>query len=164
MSDLRDEIGMTMLRLQNNNAQIPTIMNTMNLITQANVSSQTNPNSVVTNLLARNETTVEQLKTLSNSTGNGNLEHKVMAFVKVILQAQHVQIEEMKKQLAMTSTAMKNMGELLLMTQFGDEESGGISWTRYNKLILDIIEAKSSPPPAAPPAAPPAGPARGLGM
>ena len=160
MSDLRDEIGMTMLRLQNNNAQIPTIMNTMNLITQANVSSQTNPNSVVTNLLARNETTVEQLKTLSNSTHNGNLEHKVRAFVKVILQAQHAQIEEMKKQINMTSTAMENMGELLLLTQFADED-GGISWTRYNKLILDIIEAKSTPPPPAPA---PAGPARGLGM
>lgn len=150
MSDLRDAIGMVMLRAQA--SPVPQVQRAMATLTAVQQSVITVPEAVMTNAL----TTLDlvAIKKVQKDLANHNPDSKATAIMKEVFRNNHVEIMGARKQFDMTEEAMKNMVLSVLMAEFGSDD-GNISWINVGAKLLDIV--------ANPQAVPNGADARGLG-
>eukprot|EP00973_Karenia_brevis_P034283 4729785-Karenia_brevis.AAC.1 len=145
---------MAMLRAQA--SPIPQVVDVMQSMIEAKRLVEHNPSEVMR--LVMTQLTLEQLKSLQVSLAStGNADFKKAAVAKACFLRHYTTISETRKQLDLAEAAMKDMAELMLLSQYGDEDDGNIAWSRVIKTLIDLVDDKARQTAAAPP------PAHGLG-
>jgi ubiquitin len=142
MKASKEDIGTSLLRLNAN--PLPMLAPMVRRVLDLSVEIENNPSTIVSIALSVEGVSIGDLIKLSNSNAaNKNADCKSLALSKLVHPEAFEQIEEIVKQCGLVKVVMQSSATMMLLAQFGDDETGAVQWSAYGKLLTDLSIAKA---------------------
>jgi hypothetical protein len=145
MKVIREAIGMASLRLQ----ALPGFVNSIDVIVGqgllANAEMQRGNNVLLDMMRGKSAAVIADLQ--DNLTATNNVEKRMETIAEVIFERQYEELEEVEKQVERARELLSLYTDLMLTGFYSENEQiGGISWSRFNAMLRDLLVHLQNPP------------------
>ena len=135
---LVDLLGGLGLRFLAAHGGVPVIVRLNRLLPECVQRCQESASTVVD--IALTTKSVADIRKLDKTCRTGNSDAKCMAASKVMFATEYEEIAACRILLEKAIEALYAMTELMLTSQFGDNDSGSIAWTSFGERCVDAVD------------------------